>query len=314
MRKITTLNVRNFTESGNPKFTAGCLFKPGDVKIIKGKPEALAFNGLPLQVDQWNRHPKDEDSVGFAILSGVAGMGGEQAIYAAEGSVQDALPLIDFDALAQRYDGKSTITSYHPKKIGIYYSNRQGNSVPGAAFDADEVITVELTNAKGEIETAIATVEEKHSGPGVYPKAVGVSWNVINAINKTKSYRASPGYEERTEVTTLDQDGGDFTIKIIRQEGAKHRPGRKAGALVVLVDGELALYLERGGKTLLTASPDPAVLAAAASALVTTLRGGRLGRVTVERADGTYAIGTPVGEALEEAGFERMPRGLRLHA
>lgn len=97
-------------------------------------------------------------------------------------------------------------------------------------------------------------------------------------------------------------------------EGAKHRPGRKAGALVVLVDGELALYLERGGKTLLTASPDPAVLAAAASALVTTLRGGRLGRVTVERADGAYAIGTPVGEALEEAGFERMPRGLRLHA
>ena len=96
-------------------------------------------------------------------------------------------------------------------------------------------------------------------------------------------------------------------------EGAKHRPGRKAGALVVLVDGELALYLERGGKTLLTASPDPAVLAAAASALVTTLRGGRLGRVTVERADGEFAIGTPVGDALEEAGFERMPRGLRLH-
>ena len=31
-----------------------------------------------------------------------------------------------------------------------------------------------------------------------------------------------------------------------------HQPGRKAGALVVLVDGELVLYVERGGKTLLT--------------------------------------------------------------
>ena len=31
-----------------------------------------------------------------------------------------------------------------------------------------------------------------------------------------------------------------------------HRPGRKAGALVVLVDGALTLYVERGGKTLLT--------------------------------------------------------------
>ena len=30
-----------------------------------------------------------------------------------------------------------------------------------------------------------------------------------------------------------------------------HRPGRKAGAVVVMVDGELVLYLERGGKSLL---------------------------------------------------------------
>ena len=28
-----------------------------------------------------------------------------------------------------------------------------------------------------------------------------------------------------------------------------HRPGRKAGALVVLADGHLVLYVERGGKT-----------------------------------------------------------------
>ena len=33
---------------------------------------------------------------------------------------------------------------------------------------------------------------------------------------------------------------------------AGHRPGRKAGALVVLVDGALTLYVERGGTTLLT--------------------------------------------------------------
>src|SRR5690606_41189225 len=31
-----------------------------------------------------------------------------------------------------------------------------------------------------------------------------------------------------------------------------HRPGRKAGALVVLVDGALTLYVERGGKSTLT--------------------------------------------------------------
>ena len=35
-----------------------------------------------------------------------------------------------------------------------------------------------------------------------------------------------------------------------------HRPGRKAGALVVLVDGALVLYVERGGRTLLSLRRD----------------------------------------------------------
>ena len=35
-----------------------------------------------------------------------------------------------------------------------------------------------------------------------------------------------------------------------------HRPGRKAGALVVLVDGALVFYVERGGKTLLSFTED----------------------------------------------------------
>ena len=31
-----------------------------------------------------------------------------------------------------------------------------------------------------------------------------------------------------------------------------HQPGRKSGALVVLVDGALVLYVERGGRTVLS--------------------------------------------------------------
>jgi ATP-dependent Lhr-like helicase len=38
-------------------------------------------------------------------------------------------------------------------------------------------------------------------------------------------------------------------------EGTGHRPGRKAGGLVVLVDGQLVLYVERGGKSLLVFDP-----------------------------------------------------------
>ncbi|MDT9156127.1 hypothetical protein, partial [Escherichia coli] len=43
------------------------------------------------------------------------------------------------------------------------------------------------------------------------------------------------------------------------QDGG-HRPGRKAGALVVLVDGALVLYLERGGRSALVFTDDEQVL------------------------------------------------------
>lgn len=63
-------------------------------------------------------------------------------------------------------------------------------------------------------------------------------------------------------------------------DGAGHKPGRKAGALVVLVDGELAMYMERGGKTLLAwpTDPDDPALLAAAGALAAAARAGRSAR------------------------------------
>jgi ATP-dependent helicase Lhr and Lhr-like helicase len=93
-----------------------------------------------------------------------------------------------------------------------------------------------------------------------------------------------------------------------------HRPGRKAGALVVLVDGELCLYVERGGKTLLSWSEDPATIQPAADALALAVREGLLGKLAVERADGDSVVNSPLGAALEAAGFHPTPRGLRLRA
>jgi ATP-dependent Lhr-like helicase len=96
---------------------------------------------------------------------------------------------------------------------------------------------------------------------------------------------------------------------------ASHRPGRKAGALTVLVDGSLVLYVERGGRTLLSWTEDGEELTAAAAALAAAVRAGALGRLTVERADGLRAGGdSPLTEALESAGFRPTPRGLRLRA
>jgi len=93
-----------------------------------------------------------------------------------------------------------------------------------------------------------------------------------------------------------------------------HRPGRKAGALVVLVHGALALYVERGGRTLLTFNDEPDVLQPAVDALALAVRDGALGRLTVERADGQHILSSPLAQALESAGFHATPRGLRLRS
>ena len=99
-------------------------------------------------------------------------------------------------------------------------------------------------------------------------------------------------------------------------DGAGHKPGRKAGALVVLVDGELTLYMERGGKSLLAWPTDPEspALLAAAEALAASARAGALGTVTVERTNGASSLTSPLGRTLEAAGFLATPRGLRLRA
>ncbi|GAA1819072.1 ATP-dependent helicase [Luedemannella flava] len=93
-----------------------------------------------------------------------------------------------------------------------------------------------------------------------------------------------------------------------------HRPGRRAGALVVTVGGDLALYVERGGRTLLSFVEDPDGLAAAARALADAVRSGALGPMSVERADGVTVASTPLADALTAAGFRATPRGLRLRA
>jgi ATP-dependent Lhr-like helicase len=96
------------------------------------------------------------------------------------------------------------------------------------------------------------------------------------------------------------------------------RPGRKAGALVVLVDGELAWFLERGGRSLLSFTDDPDAHQAAAVALTELVGAGRVNSILVERVNGAAVLDphasapARVVAALSDAGFARTPRGLRM--
>ena len=108
----------------------------------------------------------------------------------------------------------------------------------------------------------------------------------------------------------------------------KHRPARKAGACVVLVDGAPVLYVERGAKTLLAFTTDPVLLEAAAPALARLVSAGGAEKISVEKVNdvellGTHTLNAPGGEvvehpvealraALQAQGFYATVRGLSL--
>lgn len=108
----------------------------------------------------------------------------------------------------------------------------------------------------------------------------------------------------------------------------KHRPARKAGACVVLVDGAPVLYVERGAKTLLAFTTDPVLLEAAAPALARLVSTGGAEKISVEKVNdvellGTHTLSLSGGEvvehpvealraALQAQGFYATVRGLSL--
>jgi ATP-dependent Lhr-like helicase len=100
-------------------------------------------------------------------------------------------------------------------------------------------------------------------------------------------------------------------------EDGPARPGRKAGALVVLVDGELVWFLERGGRSMLSFADDsPQANHAAAVALADLVAAGQVNSILIERINSAPVLGpqlpATVATALTVAGFARTPRGLRL--
>jgi ATP-dependent helicase Lhr and Lhr-like helicase len=127
------------------------------------------------------------------------------------------------------------------------------------------------------------------------PRAV-----VLAATDPANPYGAALPWPERDP----DREGG----------ASGHRPGRKAGALVVLVDGRLVVYVERGGRTVLSFTEDGELLQPAVDALALAIRDGHLGKLSVETADGAQVRHTAFGDALAKAGFHATPRGLRLRA
>ncbi|KRC58305.1 DEAD/DEAH box helicase [Agromyces sp. Root81] len=127
--------------------------------------------------------------------------------------------------------------------------------------------------------------------------------------------RAAPKGEARALAATdpANPFGAALDWPELAGESA-HRPGRKAGAFVVIVDGETVLYLERGGRTTLVFTDDEASLEAGAAALAAALTRGRTERLRVETVNGAAVFGSVLDRPLRAAGFRETPRGLRFDA
>ncbi|MBX5469058.1 MAG: DEAD/DEAH box helicase [Thermoleophilaceae bacterium] len=100
-----------------------------------------------------------------------------------------------------------------------------------------------------------------------------------------------------------------------RDDGdSSRRPARVPGAYVVTLDAEPVLYVERGGKGIVTLREPGEWLRPALEALADHVRRGRLRRLAIERVDGEPVAGTEVEQLLVEIGFRQGPRRLTLTA
>ncbi|WP_292835025.1 ATP-dependent helicase [Microbacterium sp.] len=155
-----------------------------------------------------------------------------------------------------------------------------------------------------------------HARRGYFIERLGAAQFAASAtVDRLRSFAGIPDPAPLHAVTLAATDPANpygAALGWPALEGVTHRPGRKAGGLVTLVDGGLVLYLERGGKSALAFTDDEALLAAAARGLVETVRGRHLETLTIEQVSGTFVYGTPAGRALRDAGFVESARGLTL--
>jgi ATP-dependent Lhr-like helicase len=150
----------------------------------------------------------------------------------------------------------------------------------------------------------------------------GAQFAVASTVDRLRTYLDDVDQERRAYLAVVlaaADPANPYGAALPWPGDGAHRPGRKAGALVVLVDGELVWFLERGGRTLLSYSDDAEANRSAAAALADMVGGRRLQSLLVEKVNGVSVLDpgaddhlSTVRDALTGTGFARTPRGLRL--
>jgi ATP-dependent Lhr-like helicase len=134
----------------------------------------------------------------------------------------------------------------------------------------------------------------------------GVQFAYAGAVDRLRALRAEPPAESTVVLATADPAnpyGWILPWPALRGPGT-HPLRRGAGALVTLVDGEPALYLERGGRALFTfGGVESARLERAARALVALLERRSPKSTRIDSIDGELALSSSHAAMLRALGL-----------
>ena len=137
----------------------------------------------------------------------------------------------------------------------------------------------------------------------------GAQFALGGAVERLRELRPKEGEEPEAFVIAAADPAQPYGAGLPWPKRAGGRAARVAGAQVVLLDGEPTLFVERGGRSIVSLrEPDEAWLRPALAALVEHVK-DRLGkRLAVERFDGEPVGETELMPLLLEAGFLAGPR------
>jgi ATP-dependent Lhr-like helicase len=137
----------------------------------------------------------------------------------------------------------------------------------------------------------------------------GAQFALGGAVERLRELRPKDGEEGEPLVLAAADPAQPYGAALPWPKRSEGRAARVAGAHVVLLGGEPALYVERGGRSLVPLrEPDEDWLRPAIAALVAHVKAGGAKRLAVERFDSEPVGDTEVLPLLLEAGFVAGPR------
>ena len=308
------------------------LYLRGDAARLLAEPTEPAEGELQVRLrEQLNRRPSF-----FAELYTAAGGGDTDAVldalwdlvWAGEVTNDTFAPLRAIGGVHRRRPGRSgrprlprltqpraagrwSLTS--DLRAGAPASTERLHAIAGTLLQRHGVVTREAVLSEGTpggfsgVYPVLRAMEESgRIRRGYFIDGLGASQFALpGAVDRLRALREPDG---RIVVLAATDPANPYGV-VIPWPASAGRPARAAGAYVVLESGELKLFLERGGRSLLTfGRVDVGHLAALATAAAAA------GRVELLKIDGASVHDSGLVPALREAGFKSTPRGMAVLA